>query len=139
MLSTINDSVRRLGEKYHDVRHNHRHGWVLRYLTIGVGTVVTILGIVLIPYPGPGWAVVFLGLLILSQEFEWAARLRHWIMSRLNHFYSTYIDGNPVAKAALWIGTCAIVLLTLWLTGFLAVVAGWVGIDWGWLRSPIFG
>lgn len=128
---------RRLGDRYQHLRHQTRWGWLLRYVTIAVGAVVTVIGIITIPYPGPGWAVVFFGLLILSQELEWAARLRHWIMSRLNHFYATHISGDPLAQAALGIGTCAIVLLTLWLTGALSLAGGWVGIDWAWLASPL--
>ncbi len=128
----------RLGAKYQHLRHNHRYGFVLRYVTITVGLLVTAAGVVAIPYPGPGWAIVFLGLLILSQEFEWAARLRRWIMDRLNAFYRRYIDGNRVAQVILAIATCAIVLATLWATNALDMAAGWVGIDEPWLESPIF-
>mgnify|MGYP000859085009 CR=1 FL=1 len=129
--------LRRLGRRYHHVRHNHRLGFLLRYVTITVGVLVTAAGIVAIPYPGPGWAIVFIGLLILSQELEWAARLRHWIMDRLNRLYSNYIDGNLLAQILLGIATCAIVIATLWLTGALALAGGWVGIDWPWLESPL--
>ncbi|GAA2603336.1 TIGR02611 family protein [Paractinoplanes durhamensis] len=47
-------------------------------LKIGIGvlgTLVVALGIVLIPFPGPGWAIVILGLAIWSLEFLWAKRL----------------------------------------------------------------
>jgi len=128
--------VRRIGARYHHIRHNHRFGIVLRYVTIVVGFLVTAVGIIAIPYPGPGWAIVFLGLLILSQELEWAARLRHWIMGRLNNLYAKYIHGNLLAQLILGIGTCAIVIVTLWLTGALNLAGGWVGLDWDWLRSP---
>jgi uncharacterized protein (TIGR02611 family) len=40
-----------------------------------VGFAVLILGIILIPLPGPGWAVVFGGLAILATEYVWAQRL----------------------------------------------------------------
>jgi uncharacterized protein (TIGR02611 family) len=40
-----------------------------------VGTLVVALGIVLIPFPGPGWAIVILGLAIWSLEFSWAKQL----------------------------------------------------------------
>ena len=40
-----------------------------------VGFAVLILGIVLIPLPGPGWAIVFGGLAILATEYVWAQRL----------------------------------------------------------------
>ncbi|MFI1994411.1 TIGR02611 family protein [Actinoplanes sp. NPDC020271] len=47
-------------------------------LKIGIGVLgalVVALGIVLIPFPGPGWAIVILGLAIWSVEFHWAKRL----------------------------------------------------------------
>lgn len=40
-----------------------------------VGTLVVVAGVVLIPFPGPGWAVVILGLAIWALEFAWAKRL----------------------------------------------------------------
>jgi len=40
-----------------------------------VGTGIIVLGIVLIPLPGPGWAVVIAGLAVLATEFTWAERL----------------------------------------------------------------
>lgn len=39
-----------------------------------VGIPVLILGIILVPLPGPGLLVIIAGLLILSLEFEWAKR-----------------------------------------------------------------
>jgi uncharacterized protein (TIGR02611 family) len=47
-------------------------------LKIGVGilgALVVAAGIVMIPFPGPGWAVVILGLAIWAIEFHWAKRL----------------------------------------------------------------
>lgn len=40
-----------------------------------VGTLVIALGIILIPFPGPGWAIVILGLAIWAIEFTWARKL----------------------------------------------------------------
>jgi uncharacterized protein (TIGR02611 family) len=47
-------------------------------LKIGIGVLgalVIALGIILIPFPGPGWAIVILGLAIWALEFAWAKRL----------------------------------------------------------------
>ena len=47
-------------------------------LKIGIGvlgTLVIALGIILIPFPGPGWAIVILGLAIWALEFAWAKSL----------------------------------------------------------------
>ena len=44
----------------------------IRKAVIGtVGTLVLIIGIILIPLPGPGFLVVFAGIFILSLEFAW--------------------------------------------------------------------
>lgn len=53
-------------------------------VTIGVlGTLLTLGGIVLLPFPGPGWAVIFLGLGLLATEFVWAQRLLQWTRARV--------------------------------------------------------
>lgn len=39
-----------------------------------IGLPIIVLGIILIPLPGPGLLVSLLGLLILSLEFDWAKR-----------------------------------------------------------------
>jgi uncharacterized protein (TIGR02611 family) len=45
-------------------------------IAIGIlGGVVVAAGIVMIPFPGPGWAVVILGLAIWAVEFAWARNL----------------------------------------------------------------
>ena len=47
-------------------------------LKIGIGVLgglVIALGIILIPFPGPGWAIVILGLAIWALEFAWAKKL----------------------------------------------------------------
>lgn len=46
-----------------------------RVIVAVVGFTVVTLGIVMLVTPGPGWAVIFLGLSILAVEFVWARRL----------------------------------------------------------------
>ena len=40
-----------------------------------VGLMVIVVGLILVPFPGPGWLVVLLGLGLWASEFEWARRL----------------------------------------------------------------
>ena len=40
-----------------------------------VGFVVILVGVALLILPGPGWALIFLGLAILATEYVWARRL----------------------------------------------------------------
>ncbi|MEV0650460.1 TIGR02611 family protein [Phytomonospora sp. NPDC050363] len=53
-----------------------RSGRLTLKIVIGIaGFAVMALGFVLIPFPGPGWAIVLAGLAILALEFAWAHRL----------------------------------------------------------------
>ncbi|AMM20699.1 hypothetical protein AX769_11800 [Frondihabitans sp. PAMC 28766] len=47
-----------------------------------VGIAVVIAGIILIPLPGPGWLVVFIGLAILGTEFPAAHRFNMWVQGK---------------------------------------------------------
>ncbi len=49
-----------------------------------VGWVIVVVGIILIPLPGPGWAIVFLGFAILATEFASAKRTHQWLVAQLN-------------------------------------------------------
>ncbi len=42
-----------------------------------IGFTVLILGILMVPLPGPGSLVMFAGLAILALEFQWALRWLH--------------------------------------------------------------
>jgi uncharacterized protein (TIGR02611 family) len=47
-----------------------------------VGTALLIAGSALLVLPGPGIAVIFLGLVVLSAEFQWAKRILAWFRGR---------------------------------------------------------
>ncbi|MFD8751082.1 TIGR02611 family protein [Kitasatospora sp. NPDC059577] len=42
------------------------------------GLAVVGLGVVMLPMPGPGWVVIFLGMGIWATEFAWARRALRW-------------------------------------------------------------
>lgn len=49
---------------------------ILKRVAVGaVGGAVTVIGVVFLVTPGPGWLVIFAGLGILATEFAWAAML----------------------------------------------------------------
>ncbi|MEK2490579.1 TIGR02611 family protein [Kitasatospora purpeofusca] len=43
-----------------------------------VGLAVVALGVVMLPLPGPGWVVIFLGMGIWATEFVWAQLALRW-------------------------------------------------------------
>ncbi|MEO9328611.1 TIGR02611 family protein [Gordonia aurantiaca] len=121
------------------VRNNPRWYRIYRIAVAVVGTVVLACGIVAIPYPGPGWLIVFLGLGILASEFAWAHRLLTFVRRRYDRWMDWISRQHWSVQSIFWIGTCAIVLLTLWLLNAIYTVAGWVSLGHlEWLASPLF-
>jgi uncharacterized protein (TIGR02611 family) len=51
-----------------------------------LGGAILVVGVVLLPLPGPGMLVVFLGLAILSTEYSWPKRLAHYLRRRAAQF-----------------------------------------------------
>ena len=68
---------------------------------------VLLTGIALIPLPGPGWAVVFVGLGMLALEFKWAENLMEKVLDRLEGAKEAAENATPLQKA---IGVIATVL-----------------------------
>jgi uncharacterized protein (TIGR02611 family) len=59
-----------------------------------VGLSMLFVGIAAIPYPGPGWGIVFLGLAILATEFYWARRTLTFTRARYDHAMA-WFRGRP--------------------------------------------
>ena len=68
---------------------------VYRILVGVIGLAVTIGGLALVPLPGPGWLIVFVGLAILASEFEWAQRLLDYGRARLRA-WTHWMLGQPI-------------------------------------------
>lgn len=77
------------------VREWFRHHWLLdrawRIVVFIVGVALVCLGVVLLILPGPGWAMIALGLVVLASEFVWAKRFLAPIRARLR-------QANAVAR-----------------------------------------
>lgn len=108
---------------------------------IGVGiagSLVLALGVVLIPYPGPGWLVVFAGLAILATEFSWAGRVLH-TAKRYYDAWADWLRRQHLAVRLLVLAlTGLVVLATLWALNVFGLVGGWFGLEYPWLASPLF-
>lgn len=68
--------------------------------TVGVfGGGIAVLGLLLVPLPGPGWLIVFLGLAILGTEFSWAHRMAGVLKRMLARFWAWW-NARKAARAA---------------------------------------
>ncbi|MDT7794184.1 MAG: hypothetical protein QOD59_3620 [Mycobacterium sp.] len=102
-----------------------------------IGLAVLAVGIVAIPYPGPGWAIVFVGLAILATEFDWARRLLAYTRKRYDKVMAWFRRQGRWVQATGAALTGAIVVATLWLLGAVGWSAGLAGLEQEWLKSPI--
>jgi uncharacterized protein (TIGR02611 family) len=50
-----------------------------------VGTTLLVAGAAMLVLPGPGIAVILLGLVVLSAEFQWAKRVLAWARERVGN------------------------------------------------------
>lgn len=48
-----------------------------RTAVLVVGATLLVLGVVMLVFPGPGWAAIILGLIVLASEFVWFNRVLH--------------------------------------------------------------
>jgi uncharacterized protein (TIGR02611 family) len=95
---------------------------VKRWTIILVGGLIAIIGLVLMPLPGPGGTPVTLaGLAILSSEVPWARRLLERLKQRMAQGYS-----GPQGSRQRWRRlSLAAGLLAFWVVGGIAAWRIW--------------
>ena len=107
-------------------------------LRIGIGTLGTLvvaLGIVLIPFPGPGWAIVILGLAIWAIEFAWARNLLEFTKRHVQSW--THWIGRQSLPARLLIGVVGLIFVgaIVWASVRLSFGVDLVSVARTWLAS----
>ncbi len=119
------------------VRQRRSTNAVYRTMVGITGAVVLAGGIVAIPYPGPGWAIVFVGLAILASEFAWAHHTLRFAKGRYDGFMDWFGGQSLWLRGVGALLTTLVVVGTLWMVGAVDTVAGWAGVDRDWMQSPI--
>lgn len=131
-------ALKRRWARWRDTLRDRPTADVTYRVVVGVvGLAILTAGIVTIPYPGPGWAIVFVGLAILATEFEWARRLLRYTRRRYDQVMDWFKAQGPWVKALGFVLTAVVVVGTLWLLGGLSWFASLVGAERSWLESPI--
>ncbi|MGA4843102.1 TIGR02611 family protein [Streptomyces sp. G45] len=57
-----------------------------------VGLAVVIVGIIMLPLPGPGWVVIFGGMAIWATEFVWAQLVLRWTKRKVTEAAQRALD-----------------------------------------------
>lgn len=103
-----------------------------------VGGLVLLAGIIMIPYPGPGWLVVFTGLAILATEFTWAQRILDRTKSKYDSWQEWLKKQSSATKTFFWLATAALVVVTIWLLNGYGILNDILRLGQDWLKSPLF-
>lgn len=110
-----------------------------RKLWVGIsGGAVLLVGIVAIPYPGPGWLIVFAGLGILATEFEWAQSVLDVLKKKYDAWQAWVKRQHISIKLITFLFTTLVVVLTVWVVNGYGIIDEVLKLHQPWLHSPIF-
>ena len=101
-----------------------------------IGAAIVVAGVVLLPLPGPGWVVIFVGLAVLASEFAWAKRLERFTRQQVRSWNEWLLAQRLAVRLALWTVTAIVVAAILYGVLVLMGIPSWVP---GWLVPPIPG
>lgn len=96
---------------YLAIRANPLGDLAVKILVGTLGAIVVVVGIVLIPLPGPGWLIVIVGLTIWAIEFVWARHLLRFTRDRLRSW--THWLGRQPLFVRILIGLAGLVFVAL--------------------------
>jgi uncharacterized protein (TIGR02611 family) len=87
-------------------------------------------GLALVPLPGPGWVIVFLGLAVLATEFTWAARVEKFARDRVTA-WTRWLGRQPILVRIV-VGLLTLVFVGAVFYGLFAFagVPGWIPDAW---------
>jgi uncharacterized protein (TIGR02611 family) len=116
---------------------SNRHSHLIYRVLVGVlGLAIVVAGLIMVPFPGPGWLVVFIGLGVWASEFEWARRLRHR-GQRVLKAWTTWLKPQPPwVQGLVLLVTLAAVAAIFWLLFLISAVPTYLPtIVQEWLRK----
>ncbi len=89
-----------------------------------LGLTIIILGLILVPLPGPGWLIVFLGVGVLASEFPWARRLHTFASIQLRRWNAWMLASPWWVRISVALGTFVFVCACFWILFKLAGLPG---------------
>ncbi|MFE3448248.1 TIGR02611 family protein [Nonomuraea sp. NPDC059194] len=92
-----------------------RTGALTLKIVIGViGTVMVVGGLIMVPFPGPGWLVVFAGLAVLATEFHWAHKVLEFGKRVLHAWTEWYKRQGWTIRIIVLVVTLAAMGVIIW-------------------------
>jgi uncharacterized protein (TIGR02611 family) len=106
-------------------------------LRIGVGVLGSLIvaaGIVMVPFPGPGWAVVILGLAVWAVEFSWAKRALEFTKRHVQSWTRWLGRQNWPVRILVGLATFLFVCLIVWASVRVSFGINLVTVVLNWFR-----
>ena len=103
-----------------------------------MGGVIILVGLVLIPYPGPGWLIVFAGFAVLSTEFEFATHALAWLRRKYEGWVVWLKRQHVSMRLLTLVLTGVLILATAWLLNSFGLINEFLALHQDWLVSPFF-
>ena len=110
-----------------------------RRILIGfLGWTVILVGLILIPFPGPGWVIVFIGFSILAREFDWAKAANEDIHTKYLEWRRWFERQSRSVQLIFGILTLATAAMIVWLVNGYGILNSLLNLNQPWLISPFF-
>ena len=111
--AAVMQRVRERQERHRRRNRIYRIGFAL------IGFLVLLAGFIMLFTPGPGWAVIVLGLAMLALEFAWAERLLDRTLKQMERAAEQVTRGSPVRRATVLaigaaVAVAAIAIIIVW-------------------------
>ncbi|MFW5473993.1 TIGR02611 family protein [Knoellia sp. CPCC 206450] len=118
------------------IRANPKAARIYRIGVFVLGLVVVVVGLLLIPFPGPGWLIVIGGLAIWATEFERAQRVLEFVKAKVRAWEQWIKRQNPFVKLLAGLAGLVFVAAVLWLTFHFSGIPGFFpdGLE-NWMRT----
>jgi uncharacterized protein (TIGR02611 family) len=114
VASVTSDAAERDWAWRRRIRSNAQTHLLYRIVVGVVGLLIVVLGLLLVPFPGPGWLIVILGIVVWASEFAWAQRLLY----RARHFLKVWTGWLQTqawwVRALALLGTAILVGALFW-------------------------
>ena len=122
--------VRRFRAWRESVRRHPSTNRVYRAVVGLIGGAIVVGGLALVPLPGPGWVIVFVGLAVLATEFTWAARLEQFARKQVSA-WTKWLLAQPIyIRALVGLATFLLVVAFFWIVFLIIGVPGWIPENW---------
>jgi uncharacterized protein (TIGR02611 family) len=107
------------------------HADLVYRIGIGVlGGLIVVIGLILVPFPGPGWAIVVVGLILLATEFHWARELLVHVRAKLVDWTHWLGRQSWVVRVTLVASSFALAATVSYCVLIWLGVPHWVPADW---------